>query len=89
MSSAEDPAVKQKGTGGVLAALWIFAGVGALYFGFFILLWLDEVAFRTRWIPTFLRGISPALEDRVHDAFQTAYFPLLYLMKRFKLLPFS
>ncbi len=89
MSSAEDPGVERKGASVALTILWIIAGVGALYFGVFILLYLDEVAFRTRWFQNSLKEISPAFESQIGDAFRVVYFPLLYAMRVMKLIPLS
>ena len=67
--------------------LWIVAGLSALYFGFFTLLFLDEVVLQSRWIMKSVDAIGPGLQVRVTDALRAIYSPLILAMKFLKIIP--
>ncbi len=67
--------------------LWIFAGLWILYFGFFAILCLDSLVFKTSWVSNFLYRIDLNYNWYVRDVLQVIYFPLVRGMKFMKIVP--
>jgi hypothetical protein len=67
---------------GVFAAYGIAAAL-LLYFGFFVVVFFDEIVFGTHWIDATLRRVSPEFNMTVSATFRLIYAPLIWIVNHF------